>query len=671
MQFIKKAVTAGILYFKATQTATPSAQAPVSAAQSVQTPVNATRPVHAPINVAPSAQAPVNTSRPVQAPINATRPVQAPVNTTRPVQAPVNVAPSAQAPVNATRPVQAPINVARFAQAPVNVAPFAHTTVNAARSAQALVNTTPSANATVNALPSTRSKIRISKQKPISQFDHSLLTALAADFMNIPNDSRFEIIEQLSKKFSRRQLRKFGFKFCNTAFTSKDAIIAKRKRQAFDVPLPKKRKGEDQVMTFLHTHSTPGANATKNIGQEAVPVRLLNDNISAMYSLFCAENDNIISEATFRRIIPKNFKYSSKATDLCAECEQGKKLSSTYNQDLNKLEEQYAAAKTEKRKHALQKQITDLKFRFSEYNKHKKHKDIQRQAFREDKQNINASTLLLVLDFKENIHLRCGPREISTDFYEREARTIFGIVAYYRLNNDIVKQHWDVVSSILNHDSKFVLDSLKLVLHKKQQLVQKFQKLVVWTDGGPHFCSNETAATLLQTLPSLHNNFTSVTWNRFAPYHGKSPCDSHFSILSRWLSRISRHTKIDSTATLIQQWSNCAKQSAGVAAQFFELRQEDFTRSTVHQLMVRHIKTFFKLQWTKRNNRFTKALNSKATSKQQQFKINNKNNIDKRTTKAAYSKKKASTTTAKTTVQESTVDDDNDEVVIVSASSVQ
>ena len=193
-----------------------------------------------------------------------------------------------------------------------------------------------------------------------------------------------------------------------------------------------------------------------------------------------------------------------------------------------------------------------------------------------------------------------------------------------------------MVSSILNHDSKFVLESLKLVLNKKQQLIQQFSKLIIWTDGGPHFYSNESVATLLQTIPTIYNNFTVVTWNRFAPYHGKSPCESHFSILSRWLVRISRHTKIDSTSTLIREWSKCAKQSTDVAAQFFELTKNSFTRSTIHQLIVRHIKTYFKIQWTKHNNTFTKAENSKSTSKQHKFKVKNKNGVDKRSTKSAF-----------------------------------
>ena len=114
-----------------------------------------------------------------------------------------------------------------------------------------------------------------------------------------------------------------------------------------------------------------------------------------------------------------------------------------------------------------QKELNKVCDKKKEYEKHYEHKNVQRECFNKIKQNIPNNTLLLVLDFKENIVLGRGPREINQDFYNREPRTIFGAVAYFFEQDKICKTHFNVVSEILNYDSEFVNNVLTYIMKKK------------------------------------------------------------------------------------------------------------------------------------------------------------------------------------------------------------
>ena len=77
---------------------------------------------------------------------------------------------------------------------------------------------------------------------------------------------------------------------------------------------------------------------------------------------------------------------------------------------------------------------------------------------------------MLLLDFKENIIFRKGPREFNVDFYNRKPRTVFGIVAFYRKNDDkIYKRHFNIISEILNHDSLFAQNSIEKIIKSEPE----------------------------------------------------------------------------------------------------------------------------------------------------------------------------------------------------------
>lgn len=77
----------------------------------------------------------------------------------------------------------------------------------------------------------------------------SFLKLIAQSFNELKFENRISIISYLSKFYSRRELRKIGFKFSNAAFTSIEAAQSrKRNRENQNESQRKKRKYEDTVL---------------------------------------------------------------------------------------------------------------------------------------------------------------------------------------------------------------------------------------------------------------------------------------------------------------------------------------------------------------------------------------------------------------------------------------
>ena len=50
------------------------------------------------------------------------------------------------------------------------------------------------------------------------------------------------------------------------------------------------------------------------------------------------------------------------------------------------------------------------------------------------------------------------------DFYNKEPRTFFRMVTFYKDNSEIKKRHFNVISEVLNHDSLFAQGAIKKVI---------------------------------------------------------------------------------------------------------------------------------------------------------------------------------------------------------------
>jgi hypothetical protein len=102
--------------------------------------------------------------------------------------------------------------------------------------------------------------------------------------------------------------------------------------------------------------------------------------------------------------------------------------------------------------------------------------------------NLQPKTGILIFDFKENVTLGVGPRELGQSWYTKERRTIFGLVLLVKdPEGGVLRWHFNCVSSCLSHDAIFVSQVLDSLMDTDVWKSFELSHLSIWSDNGPHF----------------------------------------------------------------------------------------------------------------------------------------------------------------------------------------
>jgi hypothetical protein len=167
--------------------------------------------------------------------------------------------------------------------------------------------------------------------------------------------------------------------------------------------------------------------------------------------------------------------------------------------------------------------------------------------------SVQPDTVVITIDFKENIKVNCGPVEASRVFYDQSLRTVVGFCLVYLdpRTQRVHRQYIDIISSCLTHNATFALECLDLII-RDYVLPLGMRTVHLWCDSGRHFRCDEFAAGALVRLRLVHDDHHLDTHlHYFTEKHGKSPVDGHFSLLSRWLQQATTQRQIISTHDLI------------------------------------------------------------------------------------------------------------------------
>ena len=365
-------------------------------------------------------------------------------------------------------------------------------------------------------------------------------------------EKRF-LLSLISKIFTTEELRKFGFQFSSKQFSNSRKI----KGISFQAG-PDQKKGRPAIenetikilKSFCYQNTTPAANRTINNPDsdgEPIPVRYVPCCLHCFYSLYCetATQNQLpdLSESSFRKYLPKEIKVAKKSTDLCPICEEGKKAEKRLNQG------SYLFSENEWKILNEEKEL---------YTTHKEYVKKQRGSFEEQIKKLKIGEAVILFDFKENIKLGGGPREVSKIFYEKSQRTILGTCLIFKQKNkknevETKFNYIDFVSEDLTHDAFFVKRCLEKLFSMPIFQNNRFKNLHLWCDGGKHFKNKDLIFfCLIQS-----RNCNSIELNFFIPYHGKSLCDSHFSVVSRIQKSYEKSVdSIESTQKFIEVMNN-------------------------------------------------------------------------------------------------------------------
>jgi hypothetical protein len=176
-----------------------------------------------------------------------------------------------------------------------------------------------------------------------------------------------------------------------------------------------------------------------------------------------------------------------------------------------------------------------------------------------------------------------------------------------------------IFSSTLNHDSLFVISALNFLL--KQEWF-RWSTIKFWTDCGTHFFSAQTLNFLLKEIPAELKKKTIV--NFFSPQHGKNICDSHFSLISKWLKEAQNRIDVSSVETLINFFDQ-KKENISSDLTFFELNFDFSDRNNQRKkiLKIDKVKNYLHFFSTNKKGIFSvfgNSLSYKKDSKKLPFK---------------------------------------------------
>jgi hypothetical protein len=353
---------------------------------------------------------------------------------------------------------------------------------------------------------------------------------------------KLEILATVSTEFSERELKEeHGFDITKDIFVKSRRPFKQKKKQGRK---PLSEQIRERVLEFIERNTCESSNRTIEIKgldgmKRDIAVRYPSCCIHCLFCDFRRTNSDIkISESLFRKITPKNIKSSGrKRTDLCQICEPESK----------KVKKLRSLETIENPSPDIKDKIKTLKETLKKISEHKERAKYQRGKFKEQLSQVQSSInkAVILLDFKENLIIGGSPNETNQDYYNKKQITCLGIIVFFQKQVYV----FDILSEDLKHDAFFVIQALKLVTTHEEFKKLKIEEVSIWFDGGPHFKNYEIAGFFSS---DFCNQFKKFEWNHFIQYHGKSYCDSHFSVLGRIYKRYEHNKgKIKSIDDLI------------------------------------------------------------------------------------------------------------------------
>ena len=324
------------------------------------------------------------------------------------------------------------------------------------------------------------------------------------------------------------------------------------------------------ILKFAETSliSRPAANKTVSvrIGKrewQKVPKRYWNKPKNQIWASWLSLYPTIkISESVFYKILRKDCKHIKvcrKATDLCTICKEYKtdkrRLAQWLYQKHSscpKKENSWAKecidglCEKENNLSSIEKDfISQVRLNIQNAEEHKQYDEHQKQQFRIQKNELQQGEAIVVIDFKENLHLNIEAEETSYNYYDKPQRAYFSLSLYYKNNsNDLVNKFFDILSKNLTKDTYWVQCALDSIFQSEEWQQFNFSKVFLWMDNGPaHFRTYEFQHYLWNINVSKCFAFT-CQWNYFVEGHGKSICDTHFSKISQALKTKGKEQEI-------------------------------------------------------------------------------------------------------------------------------
>ena len=262
----------------------------------------------------------------------------------------------------------------------------------------------------------------------------------------------------------------------------------------------------------------------------------------------------IVSDQTVRRLMPSDIANARRCTDMCHLCEE-------WNAMLTKVLNLFRRLDLPTDVHLLQQDTILDSVKEACYNEAipamerirleillpdmeviRKHRIC---ANRQDnahvgqvaaiEEGLRVRTLLILIDFKQNVTTGKGPRERDNAFFGYSSASVCGMWVYLSGCEPFFVA---AVSLNLSHTAGVAGHVLFLALEETRKRhpagFGSVMHFIVWSDCGPHFRAHEFCdAVFVRAREQYH--FASQELNFFVEKHGKGRCDQEFGRMEQKL----------------------------------------------------------------------------------------------------------------------------------------
>lgn len=259
-----------------------------------------------------------------------------------------------------------------------------------------------------------------------------LLNNIREMHTNVAKKYKSSVLSQVAGLYSRADLQRVGFQFSSTQYQN---AMKKAKNGMLTISdyvrhVPPSRAPTSQdvvslITNYLQSNSRLSSSTLVHSASSDSQVYYLKKPKCDVYNQLKTEHPEVkVSQSTFYKLCPKNFKKAWKMTDMCPICESGKKLE-------RKLGQQSAAVGNTPV--ATTPVLTQLNDDLQQYHQHLFFKNEQQQLYKQSIDQITTSSCIVTADFKENFRIGGGPIETSQQFFEKEQVSVLGFAGFSNL----------------------------------------------------------------------------------------------------------------------------------------------------------------------------------------------------------------------------------------------
>ena len=369
--------------------------------------------------------------------------------------------------------------------------------------------------------------------------ENYLIKNLSKYYNILKKKEKKNFLEYSKLKFG--QLKKFGYKISKQFYYSSYQPNTEKRDNKKKIILEKMEDFHEKNTRITHMEG----------------VRIRKETYDELFIKFIDENQNDIKlgRSTFIKYLNQTHrtKLSKKYTDYCKTC---------FKYEENKISEEI-------------------------FNQHINMKSFQYSKKKDDINNIKEDEIVIIFDFKMNIKLS-GPKQVSEEFYKPIEKTCLGIIIYYKNGKEIKMKYIDLLSDNLNHDAIFIINSIEYLKENIDIFYEK-KNIKFWFDCGTHFRNLQ----IINYLFLLHKEENyKIELNFFIEGHGKNECDTHFSVLNKYLEYIYLKERIENIDTLIERL-NKKKENNNYDFNFIKIDIKDINEKFNMKFIIPNLLDFY------------------------------------------------------------------------------